>query len=54
MKFPQLKWPDITPAPPATPTAPLPVRLLWMAAIWSGSVLALAALAGVLRLLLHQ
>ncbi|QAU36060.1 DUF2474 domain-containing protein [Janthinobacterium sp. 17J80-10] len=34
--------------------SPLYVRLLWMAAIWAGSVIALLAVAGLLRLVMRQ
>lgn len=46
------RWPAMAPPPPGAATRPLRVRLLWMAALWAGSVLALLAVAALLRLLL--
>lgn len=54
MRFPRLKWPDIAPPPPGSPPAPLWVRIGWMLALWGGSVLALFAIASVLRLVLRS
>ncbi|GAA4027216.1 DUF2474 family protein [Actimicrobium antarcticum] len=52
MKLPKLKWPDIVPPPPGAHQARLSARLLWMAGIWAGCILALLVVAGVLRLVL--
>lgn len=49
-----MKWPVISTAPGEAVRSPLRVRLLWMAAIWSVSVLALLAVAWVLRLVLGR
>jgi hypothetical protein len=47
-----VSWPQIAPADPDEPPRALTARLLWMAAIWAASVVAMLALALVLRLLL--
>lgn len=52
MKLPRLKWPDITPPDAAAPRSPLWVRIVWMVALWAGSVLVLFAIASVLRAVL--
>lgn len=57
MKLPKCQWPAITPPAPHTPPAPptrLAVRLLWMTAIWAGSILALLAVASIVRLVLRH
>ncbi len=45
---------EIASPPTGNARAPLGQRLLWMAVIWAGSVLALFVLAGLLRLALRQ
>jgi len=54
VKFLRFKWPAIAMPRPEEPQAPLYIRLLWMAAIWAGSVGFLLAIAWVLRLWLRQ
>lgn len=50
MKLPQLRWPRIDmEIKTAHRPQPLGERLLWMAGIWAASVLALLALAMLLR-----
>ncbi|WP_426193166.1 DUF2474 family protein [Massilia sp. DWR3-1-1] len=51
MRLPKFDWPAIE--PPAAPQK-RSRRLLWMVAIWAGSVLVLLALATVLRVVLRQ
>ena len=52
MKLPRLRWPEISPPQESDLPAPFGKRLLWMAGIWVASVLALLAVAMLLRLLL--
>ena len=54
MKWPTLRWPAIAPASPKAPATPLKVRLLWMVALWAGSVLSLLAFASLVRLVLRH
>jgi hypothetical protein len=46
-------WPSIVPPDPEAPTQTLLKRLLWMAGIWTASVLALLAVAKLLRSVLQ-
>ena len=52
MKRPRLRWPDIRAPREGEALAPLRVRLLWMAGIWTASTLALLAIAMLLRYVL--
>ena len=52
MKLPQLNWPRIQTVPENRPQRPLGERLLWLAGLWAASVLALLAVAMLLRLVL--
>lgn len=47
-----VRWPQIAPADSNEPPRALTLRLLWMAAIWGASVVAVLALALVIRLIL--
>ena len=48
----RLKWPAIEPPKDGEPLRPLKQRLLWLAAIWTASVLVLYGVAMVIRLVL--
>lgn len=54
MRQPSLKRSDMAVPLPDTQQKPFYRRLLWMATIWAASVLALLAVAGLLRLVLGQ
>ncbi len=54
MKYPLFRWPAITAAHPDEPLTPLRVRLLWMVGIWAVSIMALLAIAMVLRWVLKS
>ena len=54
MKLPRLGWPEIAAPKEDVPLPPLGKRLLWMAGIWAVSILALLAVAMLLRLVLAR
>ena len=54
MKLPRLQWPDIGAPRKGDLPAPLGARLLWMAGIWAASILALLAVAMLLRFVLAR
>lgn len=53
MKRMPLRWPAIEPPADDASEPTLARRLLWMACIWVASVVALLAVAGVLKLVLR-
>lgn len=52
MKLPRPKWPDIGAPTDGDSQAPFGMRLLWMAGIWTASILVLLAIAMLLRFVL--
>lgn len=54
MKLLRLSWPQINPPKSGDATPSLGKRLLWMAGIWLASVLALLAVALLLRWVLRR
>ena len=54
MKLPRLSWPQIILPKPGDAMPSLGKRLLWMAGIWVASVLALLAVALLLRWVLGR
>ena len=54
MKLPRLNWPQIILPKPGDAMPSLGKRLLWMAGIWVASVLALLAVALLLRWVLGR
>ena len=54
MRLPRPRWPDIRVPKDSEPALPFGKRLLWMAGIWAASILALLAIAMLLRLVLAR
>jgi len=54
VKLPRLQWPDIGAPRKGDLPSPLGARLLWMAGIWAASILALLAVAMLLRFVLAR